>query len=92
MHAGGIIFTEYGLRFAKEGDQWRCVEWPDLVTLRGDCHQLNDATLATGSLSLKGVGIVYILRCRTAVSGLLRPRKCLTQRASSPAGANLACS
>jgi hypothetical protein len=30
-----MIFTEHGLHFAKKGDYWRCVEWPELVMLRG---------------------------------------------------------
>jgi hypothetical protein len=49
-----MILTEHGLHFAKDGDHWRCVEHPDLLMLRGDCYQLIDATLATGSFSLKG--------------------------------------
>ena len=36
MHAGGMILTEYGLHFAKEGDHWRCVEYLDLLMLRGE--------------------------------------------------------
>jgi hypothetical protein len=28
--------AEYEVRFAKEGDYWRCVDQPDLVMLRGD--------------------------------------------------------
>jgi hypothetical protein len=60
-HAGGMICTEQGLHFAKEGDHWRCVEHPDLVMLRGGRYQIKDATLTTGSFSLKGVGIIYML-------------------------------
>jgi len=35
QHARGMILTEDGLHFAKEGDLWRCVEYPELVMLRG---------------------------------------------------------
>jgi hypothetical protein len=85
-----MILTEYGLHFAKEGDHWRCVEHPDLVMLRGDCYQLNDATLAAGFLSLEGVGITYIMRCSKTAAGSTRARKCWIQLTSSPDGANLA--
>ena len=30
-----ISCAEHGLHFAKEGDHWRCVEYPDLLMLRG---------------------------------------------------------
>jgi hypothetical protein len=30
-----ILCAVYGLHFAKDGDHWRCVEYPDLVMLRG---------------------------------------------------------
>ena len=29
-----ISCAEYGLHFAREGDHWRCVEYPDLLMLR----------------------------------------------------------
>jgi hypothetical protein len=73
-HAGGMILTEYGLHFANESHHWRCVEWPDLVMVRGDCYQLIDATLTTGSFSLEGVGITYMLRRRRASLGPHQPR------------------
>jgi hypothetical protein len=31
-----ILCAEYGLHFTREGDHWRCVEWPDLMMLRGE--------------------------------------------------------
>jgi hypothetical protein len=31
-----ILCAEYGLHFTREGDRWRCVEWPDLMMLRGE--------------------------------------------------------
>jgi len=40
-HAPGMILTEYGLHFAKEGDRWRCGEYPDLVMLRGGGYEVN---------------------------------------------------
>jgi hypothetical protein len=85
-----ILCAEHGLRFAKEGDHWRCVEHPGLVMLRGDRYQLNDATLATGSLSLKGVGIAYILRCGKTAAGPHQLRKRLMSLGPSSDGANFA--
>jgi hypothetical protein len=35
-HNAGMIFcAEYGLHFAKEGDHWRCVEYPGVLLLSG---------------------------------------------------------
>jgi hypothetical protein len=36
-----MILTEYGLHFAKEGDHWRCVEYPDVEMLGGDCYEVD---------------------------------------------------
>lgn len=33
-----MILTEYGLHSTREGDRWRCVEWPGLV-MRGDRYE-----------------------------------------------------
>lgn len=30
-----MIVTEHGLRFRRDGDQWRCVEHPELLMLSG---------------------------------------------------------
>jgi len=36
LQAHRMIFcAEYGLHFTKDGDRWRCVEYPDLVMLPG---------------------------------------------------------
>ena len=34
--ARGMILTEAGLHFTKDGQRWRCVEWPALTMLPGD--------------------------------------------------------
>lgn len=36
-----ILVAEYGLHFAKDGDRWRCVEWPGL-TMQGDRYEVED--------------------------------------------------
>jgi len=36
-----MILTELGLHFAKEGDRWRCVEWPGLTMLPGDRYEVD---------------------------------------------------
>jgi hypothetical protein len=36
-----MILTEYGLHFAKDGDHWRCVEWPALTMLPGDRYEVD---------------------------------------------------
>ena len=47
----GMILTELGLHFAKEGDRWRCAEYPDLVMLRGGRYEVD----GQGSNTLAGV-------------------------------------
>jgi len=37
----GVILTEYGLHFRKDGDRWRCVERPDLLMLPGDRYTVD---------------------------------------------------
>ena len=37
----GMILTEFALHFAKEGDRWRCVEWPGLTMLPGDRYEVD---------------------------------------------------
>jgi hypothetical protein len=37
-----MILTEQGLRFAKHGDHWRCVEHPDLVMLCGERYRVRE--------------------------------------------------
>jgi hypothetical protein len=86
-----VIFTEHGLHFAKEGDHWRCVEHPELVVLRGECYQLNETTLATGLLPLKGDGITYILQRGKTASASTPPHKCLTYLAPSRLARILLC-
>lgn len=46
-HAGGMILTEYGLRFAKDGDHWRCVEYPALLMLWGERYRVGGRTSTT---------------------------------------------
>lgn len=40
-----ILCAECGLRFAKNGDHWRCVEHPDLVMLCGGCYRVREHEL-----------------------------------------------
>jgi len=40
-HGGGVIPTEQGLHFRKDGDRWRCVEWPGLTMLPGDRYEVD---------------------------------------------------
>jgi hypothetical protein len=42
-----ILCAEYGLHFAKEGDHWRCAEYPDLVMLLGNRYRVGDRTFCT---------------------------------------------
>ena len=42
-----ILRAEYGLHFAKEGDHWRCVEYPDLLMLRGERYRIGDPTFGS---------------------------------------------
>ena len=43
-----MILTEYGLRFAKEGDLWRCVEYPELLMLPGpERHRVADRSFGS---------------------------------------------
>jgi hypothetical protein len=43
----GMILTEYGLHFAKDGTAWRCVEQPGLVMLRGGGYEVDGQGFAT---------------------------------------------
>ena len=43
-----ILCAEYGLRFAKEGDLWRCVEYPELLMLPGpERHRVADRSFGS---------------------------------------------
>ena len=42
-----ILCAEYGLHFAKEGDHWRCVEYPDLLMLRGERYPVGERTFGS---------------------------------------------
>jgi hypothetical protein len=85
-----ILVAEHGLRFASEDDHCLCVEYPDLVMLRGGRYRVNDGTLAAGLPPLNRVGISYMVQRGMAASGPHRPRKYLTQLAPSPIGVNVA--
>lgn len=47
-----MILTEPGLRFVRDGDRWRCVERPDVVTLRGGRYRVTQQEFATLYLAL----------------------------------------
>jgi hypothetical protein len=36
-----MILTELGLHVRKDGDRWRCAEWPELVMLRGGRYEVD---------------------------------------------------
>jgi len=44
-----MILTEYGLRFANDSEHWICVEYPDLLMLRGERCRVGERTV--GSLN-----------------------------------------
>jgi len=35
------LCAEYGLHFRKDGDRWRCVEWPALTMLLGERYEVD---------------------------------------------------
>ena len=52
-----MIVTELGLHFTRDGDRWRCAEYPDLVMLRGGGYEVDELgldTLAGAVRFLKG--------------------------------------
>ena len=42
-----MILTELGLHFVRDGDRWRCGEYPDLVMLRGGGYEVDGQGLDT---------------------------------------------
>jgi hypothetical protein len=42
-----MILTEAGIRFTHEGNHWRCVEYPDLLMLRGERYCVGDREFTT---------------------------------------------
>jgi hypothetical protein len=42
-----MIVTELGLHFTRDGDRWRCAEYPDLVMLRGGGYEVDGQGLDT---------------------------------------------
>jgi hypothetical protein len=48
----GMILTELGLHFTREGDRWRCVAHPDLVMLSSDRYDADGQGFATPFLAL----------------------------------------
>jgi hypothetical protein len=42
-----ILCAEYELHFAKDGDHWRCVEWPELRALPGERYRFGEREFAT---------------------------------------------
>lgn len=48
-----MILTASGLRFANEGDHWRCVESPDLVMLPGERYRVGERVFATSGDALR---------------------------------------
>ena len=52
-----MIVTELGLHFVRDGDRWRCNEYPDLGMLRGGGYEVDGQgldTLAGAVRFLKG--------------------------------------
>lgn len=48
----GMILTEHGLHFRRDGDRGRCVEWPNLATLPGERTRVDQHEFATLPLAL----------------------------------------
>ena len=46
-HAGGMILTEYRLHFAKDGDHWRCVEFPEPLMLPSERYRVGERTFGS---------------------------------------------
>jgi hypothetical protein len=42
-----IFCADSGLHFANEGGHWRCVEYPELVMLRGDHYRVGGRTFGS---------------------------------------------
>ena len=42
-----IFCAEYGLHFAREGDHWRNVEYPDLLMLRVERYRAGERTFGS---------------------------------------------
>ena len=42
-----IFCAEYGLHFTRDGDHWRCVEYPDLLMLPGERYRVGDRTVGS---------------------------------------------
>jgi hypothetical protein len=52
-HALRMIFTEYGLHFAKDGDHWRCVEHRDVVMLRDERYSVGERPFGSPGEALR---------------------------------------
>jgi len=48
-----IFCAEYGLHFRKDGDHWRCVEWPDLLMLRVERYRVGEREFAALTAALR---------------------------------------
>ena len=49
-----ILCAEYGLHFAREGDHWRCVEYPELLMLPGpDRYRVAERTFGSFDEALR---------------------------------------
>lgn len=66
-----MILTEYGLHFAKDGDRWRCVDWPDLVMLPNDPDEVDGQRFDTLAEAVRRA-IRRFLSARLAVLGTRR--------------------
>jgi hypothetical protein len=42
-----MIYTEDGLRFAKDSEHWICVEYPDLLMLPGERYRVGERTVGS---------------------------------------------
>jgi hypothetical protein len=57
--------AEYGLHFAKDGDHWCCVEYPDLVMLRGpERYRVGERTFGSLGKALLDLGAKALTRHR----------------------------
>jgi hypothetical protein len=45
-----IFCAEYSLNFSKDGDHWRCVEWPEVVMLHGERYRLGERRFGSSDL------------------------------------------
>ena len=47
----GMILTEHGLHFRRDGDRWRCVEWPGLRLTRDGTYRVDGHAQVLASLA-----------------------------------------